>query len=57
MGTVDDVLLETAAKVLLRYTKAEPGSDCRIKVTVDGSEQMLTVSHTFSETCIEQYRV
>lgn len=57
MGTVDDSLLETAAKVLLRYTRAESGSDCRIKVTVDGSERMLTVSHTFSETCIEQYRV
>ncbi|WP_298270601.1 hypothetical protein [Geobacter sp.] len=57
MGTVADALLETAAKILLRYTKAEPGNDCRVKVVIDGSERIVVVPNEFSDPAIEGYRV
>ena len=57
MGKSDVGMLETAAKILLRYTRAEPGSDCKVKVTVDGVEQWLTVKHEFDETRIEAFRI
>lgn len=57
MGTVDDSLLETAAKILLRYTKAEPGAECRVKVVIDGNERIIVVPNEFSDPAIEEYRV
>ncbi len=57
MGKGDAGMLETAAKILLRYTRAEPGSDCQVKVTVDGVEQWLTVKHEFDEARIEAFRI
>ncbi len=57
MGKSDTGMLETAAKILLRYTRAEPGSDCQVKVTVDGVEQWLTVKHEYDEARIEAFRI
>lgn len=57
LGKSDAGMLETAAKILLRYTRAEPGSDCHVKVTVDGVEQWLTVKHEFDEARIEAFRI
>jgi hypothetical protein len=56
-GKVDDALLETAAKILLRYTKAEAGGECAVKVLTDGSERRLLVVNDFSEARIEEFRV
>lgn len=57
MGEVDDSLLTTSARILLRYTKADAGSDCAVKVTTDGAERLITVRNEFSEATIEEYRV
>ena len=57
MGTVDDALLETSAKILLRYTRAEPGAECRVKVVIDGNERIIVATNEFSEPEIEGYRI
>lgn len=57
MGTVDDALLETASRILLRYTRAEAGAECRVKVEIDGSERVIVVPNEFSDSSIEGYRV
>lgn len=57
MGVVDDTLLETSAKILLRYTKAEAGAKCRVKVVIDDSERIIVVPNEFSDPAIEKYRV
>ncbi|HEY6838018.1 MAG TPA: hypothetical protein VI389_04670, partial [Geobacteraceae bacterium] len=55
LGVQNDELLATAAKILLRYTKAEPGRPC--KVGTDGAERSITVSHEYDEHRIEEFRV
>ncbi|AJE04595.1 hypothetical protein [Geobacter pickeringii] len=57
MGTVTDELLDAAAKILLRYTKAEPGQPCAVKVVVDGAERHLSVSNDFADPEIEPFRI
>lgn len=57
MGVVDDGLLETSAKILLRYTRAEPGVDCRVKVVIDGEERIIVVPNEYSDPAIEGYRI
>ena len=57
MGRQDDDCITLAAKILLRYTKAEPGADCAVKATVDGCEQLITVANEFSDAAVEPYRV
>lgn len=56
-GMITPELLETAAAVLLRYTKAEPGAACRVKVVVDGAESHLSVANGFDDSRIEEFRV
>ena len=56
-GMLDPTLLETAAGILLRYTKAGKGENCTIKsVTGEGETNML-VANTFSDEMIESYRI
>jgi tRNA U34 2-thiouridine synthase MnmA/TrmU len=57
LGEVGDTVLATAARIVLRYTKAEPGRECLMNVTVDGSERPLRVTNTFSERQIEEFRI
>ncbi|ABB33614.1 Queuosine synthesis-like protein [Geobacter metallireducens RCH3] len=57
MGVVDDALLETSAKILLRYTRAEAGAECRVKVVIDDNERIIVVPNEFSDPAIESYRV
>jgi tRNA U34 2-thiouridine synthase MnmA/TrmU len=56
-GRQDEALLEKAAKILLRYTKAEPGMDCIIKVATDGSEKQLQVKNDYTESLVESLRI
>jgi len=57
LGLQESHLVELAAKILLRYTKAEPGKACAVKVETDGSELLLSVVHDMDERRIEEYRV
>jgi tRNA-specific 2-thiouridylase len=57
MGEVDDAVLETAARIVLRYTRAEPGMDCSVKAVIDGNERFMTIANTFDEQNIEELRI
>ena len=56
-GTVNNELLQTAARILLRYTRAEPGGDTEVKVTINDNDSVLTVRNEFSPEHIEEFRV
>jgi tRNA-specific 2-thiouridylase len=57
MGEVDDTLLEMAGKILLRYTKAETGGECSIKVNIGDDEKTISVKNGFDDGKIEEYRI
>jgi len=57
MGRQEDELLSSAAKILLRYTKADAGTECAVKVTIDGSERIIQVVNAFGEEMIEELRI
>jgi len=56
-GDIRPDLLETAARILLRYTKAASGSQCSIAVTHNGRGSRLSVVHEFDEGRIEHFRL
>ncbi len=56
-GTFKPALLETAAKIILRYTKARPGATCLVKVLSDGTNRLIPVIHEFDEARVEKYRI
>ncbi len=55
MGMQDDICLELAARILLRYTKAEAGTDCRIKVQCDTTDQVRTVTNSMNDAAVSAY--
>ncbi len=56
-GALDDELLMTAARILLRYTRAEAGASCTVKVEGKGDERHLSVVHAFDDQLIEPFRI
>lgn len=56
-GPHDDTIIDRAARILLRYTKAERGGECRIKVSIIDDLQIRTVPHDFDDQAIEPYRI
>jgi hypothetical protein len=56
-GAVDDDLVAIAARLLLRYTRAVGGQECRMKVIRDDTETLLTIRNDCDETLIESLRV
>lgn len=56
-GSPGEEQLELASRLLLRYTRAEAGSTCRVRVTVDGRETIREVAHTIDEAELERYRI
>ena len=57
LGDVDDAILETAAKIVLRYTKAEMGRECSVVTVIDGNERNIRVTNEFDEQKIEEFRI
>jgi tRNA U34 2-thiouridine synthase MnmA/TrmU len=57
LGDVDDAILETAAKIVLRYTRAEMGRECSIVTVIDGNERNIRVSNEFDEQKIDEFRI
>jgi hypothetical protein len=57
LGDVDDTMLETAAKIVLRYTKAEMGRECSVVTVIDGNERNIRVTNEFDEQKIEEFRI
>jgi hypothetical protein len=56
-GTVSPALLDTAAGILLRYTKAETGARCPVKVMEESGESLLSVTNSYDDALIEEFRV
>jgi tRNA-specific 2-thiouridylase len=56
-GRQDQEYIELAARILLRYTRAEAGATCRISVNRKGVETILTVKHELAPTDVERYLV
>ena len=56
-GRQDQEYIELAARILLRYTRAEAGTACRISVSRKGVENILTVTHELTPTDVERYLV
>ena len=57
MGIQDEKHLDLAARILLRYTKAEPSSACRINVRCNATEQILTIPHSMSDADVTEYLI
>ena len=49
VGGADDEQLGSAARILLRYTRAEAGIQCRILVVSDGVEREIVVGNDYGE--------
>lgn len=56
MGETTDHLLEKAGQILLRYTKAEPGSPATLSVLRDGNETELKTVNALDEAAVEALR-
>ncbi len=46
-----------AVRILLRYTKAEPAVQCRIKVRCNGSEEIIFVANDMNEAAVTPYLI
>jgi tRNA U34 2-thiouridine synthase MnmA/TrmU len=56
-GRQDQEHLALAARILLRYTKAETDTECRINVRQNGTEQTITVINNMKPADVEQFLV
>ena len=56
-GEMDESLLRTAAGVLLRYTKAEKGWECAVRIGAGEHERDISVINSFDDDAIEALRV
>ncbi|UFS71923.1 hypothetical protein LPW11_06950 [Geomonas sp. RF6] len=56
-GKSSPELLQTAAQVLLRYTKALPQGETTIEVTLDGAVTKLPVVNALDEEAVERLRI
>ena len=54
-GRQDDAALDLTMRILLRYTKAEAGDVCRIRVRRDGGEQIVNVTNSLDEEAVRGY--
>jgi hypothetical protein len=57
MGEVNEELLTTAAKILLRYTRAEAAADCSLRILAGAPERTFLCRHDFTEADIERLRI
>lgn len=57
VGGQDDELYRLSARILLRYTKAEPGSECRIELRLDDAKQVFSVINDMGPEAVEKYLV
>jgi tRNA-uridine 2-sulfurtransferase len=56
-GVADDELVVLAAKLILRYTKAEAGQECRVKIIKDDAETLINVRNDGDEALVESLRL
>ncbi|MDD2310464.1 MAG: hypothetical protein PHH91_12855 [Desulfuromonadaceae bacterium] len=57
IGEQDDDLYKLSARILLRYTKAEPGAECRIELRQNESTRIFSVLNDMEPEAVEKYLV
>lgn len=57
IGDQDVDLLRLSARILLRYTKAEPGAECRIELRQNDSTQIFSVINDMGPEAVDKYLV
>jgi len=57
IGEQSDDLCRLASGLLLRYTRAEAGSSCKIEVRMGAETQVLSVINDMNESAVESYLV
>jgi tRNA U34 2-thiouridine synthase MnmA/TrmU len=57
IGKQDDDLYKLSAKIMLRYTKAEPGAECRIELRQNESTRIFAVFNDMEPEAVEKYLV
>ncbi len=56
-GAQGDELNSLAARLLLRYTRAEANEDCKLEVRINGETRELSVINDMNESAVESYLV
>lgn len=56
-GPADRQKLETAGRLLLRYTRAPWSEACRLLVMAEGAEEQITVANMFREEDVKPFRI
>lgn len=56
-GNPEEEHLDLASRLLLRYTRAEADTICRVRITVDGRDSLREVAHTVNEEELGRYRI
>ncbi len=57
VGSQEDDFYNLSARILLRYTKAEPGSECRIELRTNDSKQVFSVVNNMTPEDVNKYLV
>jgi len=57
IGEQDDETFRLSARILLRYTKAEPGAECRMELRLNESQQIFSVINDMLPEAVEKYLV
>ena len=57
IGSQDDELLNLSARIMLRYTKAEPGAECRIEQRVKSLTTSFLVVNDMGADAVEEYLI
>jgi tRNA-uridine 2-sulfurtransferase len=56
-GIINEDLLHTASGVMLRYTKADKGSECMVFAKMEGGDRNLNVANLYNDDRIEALRI
>lgn len=57
IGGQDDELYRLSARIMLRYTKAEPGAECRMELRTDDATQVFSVINDLGPDDVNKYLV
>jgi tRNA U34 2-thiouridine synthase MnmA/TrmU len=57
IGRQDEDLLKLSARIMLRYTKAEPGATCRIEMRLNNSTEVFSVVNDMEPNAVNKYLV
>lgn len=57
VGDQEDSLFKLSARILLRYTKAEPGVECRMELRLNDSTQIFLVTNDMTPEAVGKYLV